>query len=86
MILYNKQITKALIRLCGWAGWSAPLLFVRKPLKTGFLVRGPYYFSASLKLPDILFSIYNLTYFLGFNSNLWQGIVNYSVFLVLVDT
>ena len=27
MILYNKRITKALIRLRGCAGWSAPLLF-----------------------------------------------------------
>ena len=27
MILSNKPITKALIRLCGCAGWSAPLLF-----------------------------------------------------------
>ena len=28
MILSFKWITKALIRLCGWAGWSATLLFV----------------------------------------------------------
>ena len=28
MILYNKRITKALIRLHRCAGWSAPLLFV----------------------------------------------------------
>ena len=27
MKLYKKRITKALIRLCGCAGWSAPLLF-----------------------------------------------------------
>ena len=27
MILSNKQITKALIRLCGCAAWSSPLLF-----------------------------------------------------------
>ena len=27
MILAKKGITKALIRLCGCAGWSAPLLF-----------------------------------------------------------
>ena len=26
-ILSNKRITKALIRLCGCAGWSVPLLF-----------------------------------------------------------
>ena len=27
MILSNERLTKALIRLCGCAGWSAPLLF-----------------------------------------------------------
>ena len=27
MILSNKRITKALIRLCGCPGWSVPLLF-----------------------------------------------------------
>ena len=27
MILSNKQITNVLIRLCGCAGWSAPLMF-----------------------------------------------------------
>ena len=30
MILCNKRVTKALIRLRGWAGWSAPLLFAQK--------------------------------------------------------
>ena len=27
MLFSEKRITKALIRLCGCAGWSAPLLF-----------------------------------------------------------
>ena len=36
MILSNKRITKALIRLRGWAGWSAPVLFANPP-KTDFL-------------------------------------------------
>ena len=27
MILSDKQIKKALIRLCGYIGWSAPVLF-----------------------------------------------------------
>ena len=40
MILSKKRITKALIRLRGCAGWSAPVLFA-KPLKTGFSRRGP---------------------------------------------
>ena len=41
MILSNKQITKALISLRGWAGWSAPLLFAN-PRKQVFSQRGPY--------------------------------------------
>ena len=36
MMLSKKRITKALNRLCGCAGWSAPVLFVN-PRKTGFL-------------------------------------------------
>ena len=39
MILSNKQITKALIRLCRCAGWSALLLFASPP-KQIFLCRG----------------------------------------------
>ena len=41
MMLYNTQITKALIRLRGCAGWSVPLLFayIRRQ---GFLPRGPF--------------------------------------------
>ena len=42
MILSNKQITQALIRLRGCAGWSAPLLFAN--LRRQVLSRrGPYY-------------------------------------------
>ena len=41
MILSNKQITKALIRLCGCAGWSAPLLFANSQIQV-FSRRGPY--------------------------------------------
>ena len=40
MILSNERITKALIRLRGCAGWSAPLLFI-KPRSLGFSCRGP---------------------------------------------
>ena len=40
MILSKKWIIKALIRLRGCAGWSAPLLLA-KPPKTGFLVARP---------------------------------------------
>ena len=43
MILSNMRITKALIRLRGCAGWSAPVLFEKKP-KTGFLASRPIYF------------------------------------------
>ena len=41
MILSNKQITKALIRLSGCPGWSATLLFVI-PLRQVFSLRGPF--------------------------------------------
>ena len=41
MILCNKRITKALSRLRGRAGWSAPLLFAN-PRRQVFSCRGPY--------------------------------------------
>ena len=41
MILSNKRITKALIRLCGRAGWSAPVLFAN-PRRQVFSLQGPY--------------------------------------------
>ena len=40
MMLSNKQITKALIRLSGCAGWSAPLLLAI-PRRQVFSRRGP---------------------------------------------
>ena len=39
-MLYNKRLTKALIRLRGCAGWSVPLLFAN-PRRQGFSRRGP---------------------------------------------
>ena len=41
IVLYKTQITKALIRLCGCAGWSAPVLFAN-PRRQVFSHRGPY--------------------------------------------
>ena len=41
MVLSKKRMTKALIRLRVWAGWSAPVLFATPP-KTVFSRRGPY--------------------------------------------
>ena len=41
MLLSNKRITKALIRLRRCAGWSAPVLF-EIPRRKVFLPRGPY--------------------------------------------
>ena len=41
IILSNKRITKALIRLRGCAGWSAPLLFAY-PRKQVFTRQGPH--------------------------------------------
>ena len=40
MILSKKRITKALIRLCGCAGWSVPVLFANPPRQI-FPRRGP---------------------------------------------
>ena len=40
MVLYKTRITKALIRLRGCAGWSAPVMFANPP-KTGFLASRP---------------------------------------------
>ena len=37
----KKRITKALISLCGWAGWSAPVLFANLRRQV-FSRRGPY--------------------------------------------
>ena len=49
MVLYKTGITKALIRLCGCAGWSAPVLFAN-PRRQVFLRRGTYLLSQSLFL------------------------------------
>ena len=50
-MLYKKQITKALIRLCRCAGWSVPLLLAHHKLQD-FLRQGPFYIqtSASIRL------------------------------------
>ena len=40
MVRFKKRITKALIRLRGCAGWSAPVLFAN-PRRQVFLRRGP---------------------------------------------
>ena len=52
MILSNKRITKALIRLCGCAGWSAPFLFAN-PLRQVFSPRGPYYSPTEYKIVSV---------------------------------
>ena len=41
MVLSKKRITKALIRLRGCAGWSAPLLFANSQRQV-FSPRGPF--------------------------------------------
>ena len=41
MLLSKKRTTKALIRLCGCAGWSAPVLFLN-PRRHVFSRRGPF--------------------------------------------
>ena len=45
MPLFNKRITKALIRLRGDSGWSAPLLFINHRRQV-FLRQGPYHINS----------------------------------------
>ena len=42
MVLFKKRMIKALIRLRGCAGWSAPVLFAN-PRRQVFSRQGPYY-------------------------------------------
>ena len=42
MIISKKRITKEMIKLHGWAGWSAPVLFANTP-KTDYFVKRPIY-------------------------------------------
>ena len=61
MILHNKRITKALIRLRICSGWSAPLLFANHQRQV-FLRRGPYVFNlflASSKFCHLLITFAN---------------------------
>ena len=44
MILSKKRITKAQIRLCGCAGWSASVLFANQQRQV-FSLQGPYGFT-----------------------------------------
>ena len=67
MVLFKKRITKALIRLRGCAGWSAPVLFAN-PLRQVFLRRGPImshvnfisttWIEISFRDPTKVFSVY----------------------------
>ena len=54
MILSKKRITKALIRLRGCAGWSAPLLIANRQRQV-FSRRGPY--CTNLKVYQMTISI-----------------------------
>ena len=54
MILSKMRITKALIRLCGCAGWSAPVL-LSKPWRHVFSRQGPYMPSLSSETRQLLF-------------------------------
>ena len=51
MLVSNKQITKALIRLRGCAGWSVPVLFANLP-KTCFLPSWPILWGHMLLLTN----------------------------------
>ena len=48
MVLSKKRITKALIRLRGRAGWSAPVLFAN-PRRQVFLRRGPFNYTSVVR-------------------------------------
>ena len=52
MILSNKRITKALIRLRVCAGWSAPLLFATLRRQV-FLCQGPYITTQGIFYPSL---------------------------------
>ena len=49
MFLSKKLITKALIRLHGCAGWSAPVLFAN-PRRQVFSRRGPYIYASGYNI------------------------------------
>ena len=55
MVLCKKRITKALIRLCGCAGWSAPVLFAN-PRRHVFSRRAPYDINLKVRKSDLLHS------------------------------
>ena len=60
MVLFNKQITKALIRLRGCAGWSAPLLFAN-PYNIGFNTKRAH--SQGINTNRTLIPIFSSIYF-----------------------
>ena len=51
MILFKKRITKALIRLLGCAGWSAPVLFA-VPRRQVISRRDPIFFCITAPAPQ----------------------------------
>ena len=53
MVLSSKRITKALVRLRAYAGWSASLLFAN-PQRQVFSHRGPYMIDYGIEEQDIL--------------------------------
>ena len=66
MILSEKRITKALIRLCGCAGWSATVLFAN-PRRQVFSHRGPYkvlqcQYQPRIIIPTNFVYIHNVAY------------------------
>ena len=88
MIFSNKRLTKALNRLCGWAGWSAALLFSTPNPKTGFLTPKPIYCSKCVFIMEYPFrwlasicfkagsqclSVQQNTYSLSFKENYATG-------------
>ena len=74
MILYNKRITKALIRLRGCAGWSAPSLFANLRRQV-FSRRGPiFYYWLVQRVSQTFVFVKKLTCVLLTQDNHWQWI------------
>ena len=67
IVLYKTRITKALIRLRGCAGWSAPVLFAN-PRRQVFSRQGPFYLNAGSRYISYTIKVKGW-YFMLFVSN-----------------
>ena len=61
MIIYKTRITKALIRLSGCAGWSAPVLFTN-PRRQVFSCHGPFKLGVKVEQNVALYHQHHVTH------------------------